>query len=181
MIISAFGYEFYRILGKSVEHFRILTIFRDRIMVTLSCLIVLASLFSQLSSNLPDSPAPKAIEVLFFFYILKLSYVFMCHTFMALLRFHREAKEKQLDQMYGYHPHAKMAFNENLPTKADEPSINDFPLAPAKYITPAPKKYLCSMKIIDNICFYGGCALDVIFLGTGIIYINQERNRAILL
>ncbi|ROT71109.1 putative low-density lipoprotein receptor-related protein 2-like [Penaeus vannamei] len=48
--------------------------FSDRIMVTLSCLIVVANLFSQVATTSPSSATPKAVEFLFFAVTLRLSW-----------------------------------------------------------------------------------------------------------
>lgn len=55
-------------------------------MVTLSCLIVLASLFSQLSSTLPQSASAKALDIMFFGQIVHLSLVFVNHTILDIVR-----------------------------------------------------------------------------------------------
>ncbi|XP_071541421.1 gamma-aminobutyric acid receptor subunit rho-2-like [Panulirus ornatus] len=54
--------------------------FTDRITVSLSLLIVIASLFSQVSSTLPTSPAPKFVDWFFFYCICRVSFVFFLHT-----------------------------------------------------------------------------------------------------
>lgn len=56
--------------------------FKDRINVTLALLIVVASLFSQVVTTLPSSPSPKAVEIFFFYIIVRLSYVYIMHTFV---------------------------------------------------------------------------------------------------
>lgn len=54
--------------------------------MTLSCLIVLATLFSQMSSTLPQSATPKAIEIMFFAQISHLTLVFVNHTILNIVR-----------------------------------------------------------------------------------------------
>ncbi|XP_042889458.1 uncharacterized protein LOC122264570 [Penaeus japonicus] len=63
----------------TLTHFH-LDDFPDRITVTLSLLIVLASLFSQTSTTLPMSPTPKCIDFFFFYCILRVSVVFILHS-----------------------------------------------------------------------------------------------------
>lgn len=53
--------------------------FSDRIMVTLSLLIVVASLFSQVVSTLPSSVDIKYVDVYFFYCIIRLSCTFILH------------------------------------------------------------------------------------------------------
>ena len=53
---------------------------RDRIMVTLSCLIVEAGLYSQINSNMPASASPKAVDIFFFYNIARLFWVCLHHT-----------------------------------------------------------------------------------------------------
>ncbi|XP_069185099.1 uncharacterized protein [Procambarus clarkii] len=52
----------------------------DRVMVTLSCLIVLASLLAQASATLPESASSKAIEVWFSYTITRMFLVSVVHT-----------------------------------------------------------------------------------------------------
>jgi len=59
--------------------------FADKITITLSLLIVVASLFSQTVSSLPVSPEPKCIEIFFFMIILRLAYIFIIHTFVDVV------------------------------------------------------------------------------------------------
>ena len=54
--------------------------FTNRITVTLSLLIVVASLFAQVSSGFPNAAQPKVIELFFFYCILKLFSVFLLHS-----------------------------------------------------------------------------------------------------
>lgn len=54
--------------------------FTDRVTVTISLLIVVASLFSQVVSTLPSSPASKCVEIFFFYVTVRLAYVFLMHT-----------------------------------------------------------------------------------------------------
>lgn len=63
----------------TLTHFN-LDDFTDRITVTLSLLIVIASLFSQMSSNVPSSPVPKCVDFFFFYCILRVSIVFFMHS-----------------------------------------------------------------------------------------------------
>lgn len=63
----------------TLTHFNI-DDFTDRITVTLSLLIVIASLFSQMSSGVPSSPVPKCVDFFFFYCILRVSIVFFMHS-----------------------------------------------------------------------------------------------------
>ncbi|KAG7168031.1 Glutamate-gated chloride channel-like 10, partial [Homarus americanus] len=63
----------------TLTHFQ-LDNFTDRITVTLSLLIVIASLFSQVSSSLPSGPMPKLVDFFFFYCILRVSFVFFLHS-----------------------------------------------------------------------------------------------------
>lgn len=77
----------------TLTHFQ-LTDFNDRIMVTLSLLIVLASLFSQLSSTLPSSPVSKLVDHFFFYCIVRVSLIFLIHSSIELsLRSSRKAED----------------------------------------------------------------------------------------
>ena len=148
-------------------------IFRDRIMVTLSCLIVLASLFSQLSSNLPDSPEPKAIEVFFFFYILRLSYDFWTHTIIAWLRIYRrekEEKQRQDDFLFDYRPHLFPRKKNPILPKSPEKLCSHF------YTEPKPIKYRFSLQKLDCLMNYFGMALEFSFLFCFFAYVMYSRS-----
>ncbi|KAK7074026.1 hypothetical protein SK128_022558 [Halocaridina rubra] len=70
--------------------------FSDRIMVTLSCLIVVASLFSQVAVTVPASAQPKAIDIFFFYYMIRLFITCLHHTILFFLRVYvRSRKEKK--------------------------------------------------------------------------------------
>ena len=137
-------------------------------MVTLSCLIVLASLFAQLSSTLPDSAEPKAIEVLFFFYIAKLSYVFLCHTFLGVIQIFKESKKSQ---------------SKN----GIEPIGNVIPFVPEKafqYKSPEEEKKFSkdvrrTLVIIDRVGVYLGLVVELIFLGMFTFYIVYMRDQTL--
>ena len=63
--------------------------FTNRVMVTISLFIVLASLFSQTSNNLPHTSYIKCIDVVFLCPIVFISLVFACHVLLSLK--HRRA------------------------------------------------------------------------------------------
>ena len=87
------------ILGQvTLTHFG-LDDFQDRITVTLSLLIVVASLFSQVVSGLPNSPVPKIVEIFFFYCVLRLAYVFVQHSLVEshLRRKKNTAEDKVLE------------------------------------------------------------------------------------
>ncbi|XP_053648433.1 uncharacterized protein [Cherax quadricarinatus] len=66
----------------TLTHFR-LDDFTDRITVTLSLLIVITSLFSQVNSTLPNSPTPKFVDWFFFYCILRVSFIFFLHSIIC--------------------------------------------------------------------------------------------------
>lgn len=63
----------------------------DRIMVTLSCLIVDAALISQSSAMIPESSYPKAFDIYFFYSASRLFAVFFFHLVFNFLRLRHEA------------------------------------------------------------------------------------------
>ena len=66
---------------------------RDRIMVTLSCLIVVASLFSQTTSSMPASASPKVMDIFFLYYIIQLFFICLHHS-IVYFKIQREEKIK---------------------------------------------------------------------------------------
>ncbi|ROT61595.1 putative glycine receptor subunit alpha-2 [Penaeus vannamei] len=72
--------------------------FSDRIMVTLSCLIVVAALFSQIAATVPASASHKAIDVIFLIIIVRLFLVVLHHSVLFLIRRSvMKAKEEALE------------------------------------------------------------------------------------
>ncbi|KAG7165243.1 Gamma-aminobutyric acid receptor subunit rho-1-like 3, partial [Homarus americanus] len=83
----------------TLTHFR-LDDFTDRITVTLSLLIVIASLFSQVTSSLPSSPAPKFVDWFFFYCILRVSFIFFLHSIIGKrIRARQAPKEAPLSKL----------------------------------------------------------------------------------
>nr|XP_053633552.1 glycine receptor subunit alphaZ1-like isoform X1 [Cherax quadricarinatus] len=60
--------------------------FSERANTSLSLLIVVAALFSQSVSTLPASASPKAIDVWFFYFILRFFLFFVCHCLVEFQR-----------------------------------------------------------------------------------------------
>ncbi|XP_045106233.1 uncharacterized protein LOC123501463 [Portunus trituberculatus] len=107
----------------TLTHFRIEN-FNDRIMVTLSLLIVLASLFSQLSSTLPNSPSAKLIDYFFLYCIGRVSLIFLLHTFIEVSRRSTADTEEEptsvikgLDPTLGIKMKLAWVSGENVTTK----------------------------------------------------------------
>ncbi|XP_069974704.1 uncharacterized protein [Penaeus vannamei] len=69
--------------------------FTDRIAITLSLLIVLASLFAQVATSMPASPSPKLVDIFFFYCILRVSLVFLLHSAIDRKKRDLERKEKE--------------------------------------------------------------------------------------
>lgn len=94
----------------TLTHFQ-LDGFTDRITVTLSLLIVIASLFSQLSSTLPTAPTTKLVDYFFLFCIIKVGCVFILHSFIGKSLRNCQKKEEAEDLSY--------ASKDNLITMKD--------------------------------------------------------------
>lgn len=78
----------------TLTHFQ-LENFTDRITVTLSLLIVLASLFSQLSSTLPSSADPKLVDIFFFYCCVRVGTIFIIHS---LINKSVECKQEEMEK-----------------------------------------------------------------------------------
>lgn len=63
-------------------------------MVTISCLIVVATLFSQLNTTMPTSAEPKAVDIFFFYYITRLFIVGIHHSFLYMRTFRADARRE---------------------------------------------------------------------------------------
>ena len=141
-------------------------------MVTLSALIVLAALFSHMSSILPDSPAPKAIEVFFFYYIMRLSFVFASHTILWRLRRGRMSNKKKSDN-YDELTDYKVRLHSVVvcPLSSRKDSIN------RKMLPGLQKKQCISLKSLNKMALNLGLIVDFLFLGTFFSFIVIEKNR----
>lgn len=70
----------------------------DRISVTLSCLIVIAALYSQITFTIPQSSSPKLIDVYFFYFIVRLFKTFVHHFVLYLIgNYERRQNRKRYD------------------------------------------------------------------------------------
>ena len=88
--------------------------FKDRMNVTLSLLIVVASLFSQVVSTLPASPTPKCLEWFFLIIITKLAFIFMLHTVVEhLIQRWRDNTELNSQDGKNDSKHNLMEWSEN--------------------------------------------------------------------
>nr|XP_045603292.1 uncharacterized protein LOC123761356 [Procambarus clarkii] len=68
--------------------------FSERISVTLSCLIVIAALYSQITFTIPQSSSPKIIDVYFFYFIVRLFKTFAHHSVLYLIRNYRKKMQE---------------------------------------------------------------------------------------
>ena len=145
-------------------------------MVTLSCLIVLASLYSQLSSSLPSSASSKAIEILFFFYIAKLSCIFVTQTSMLFIRSYRQRKEEKAKKTEDFTE--KFPYNTSRKV-AVMPENAKVAFADGSF-TKKNKSYTFSLKFLEWVCLVCGLALDILVIGGFYIQITSARNKIII-
>lgn len=150
-------------------------------MVTLSCWIVLASLFSQLNTNLPGSPSPKAIEILFCYYIVKLSYIFIAHTSLQLLQ-QRRMKNFLNSQitLVSSLPASTSSAASRVNISKVGPDLN---MRNSKYLAhghnkgkrPTSNNTPLSSETVNKVYFYLGIILDSCFIVVFFIYVYQAR------
>ncbi|KAK7073637.1 hypothetical protein SK128_008953, partial [Halocaridina rubra] len=75
--------------------------FSDRVMVTLSALIVVAALFAQVASSLPNTSYTKCIDSVFISAIFFMSLIFVCHViFASLVRRKMNIRDLKVRQLY---------------------------------------------------------------------------------
>ena len=67
-------------------------------MVDLSCLIVIAALFSQITTTIPLSANPKAIDYFFFYLIFELSLVFIHHLLLLVFTKYYDKELKEIEK-----------------------------------------------------------------------------------
>ena len=129
-------------------------------MVTLSCLIVLASLFSEMTSSLTQSATGKVLEIIFFYYIVRLSLIFTTHVILCGLR--AKWLKKQLSIPFtgsSVHPvpstTSKAGRNMYSKTKAAKP----------------PKDY----AFLSHVVFAIGVSTDIIFIVAMALQVCEKR------
>ena len=165
--------------------------FNEKITVTLSLLIVVASIFSQVVATLPSSPEIKFIDIFFFYVILKLGYVFVLHVIVEMVISHDSNKLDTNETS------EKNGTNEYLPSipnsqNALKPIIYESPKKEKvnllKYLKEAwkpedtkrksleTKKHYKCHSLINNIGAVIGVVLDVIFGLISYFFITQARN-----
>ncbi|MCL4147038.1 UNVERIFIED_CONTAM: hypothetical protein GTU68_052828 [Idotea baltica] len=71
--------------------------YTDRLTVTLSCLIVMATLFTQVSTTLPKSAEPKSIDIWMFAHIMVLLLVFVVHV--CVIRSNENIKNREKNKV----------------------------------------------------------------------------------
>lgn len=88
--------------------------FTDRIAITLSLLIVLASLFAQVATSMPASPSPKLVDIFFFYCILRVSIVFFMHSSIGRSMASGDRQRDELVAVRGPTNALKLAWPETL-------------------------------------------------------------------
>ncbi|XP_063889635.1 uncharacterized protein LOC135116214 [Scylla paramamosain] len=146
------------VIGTATQLYPV-TAVSDRVMVTLSCLIVLASLLAQASATLPESASSKAIEVWFSYTIARMFLVSMVHT--AVYR-------------------AESTTPEERTAKIQSPLM--LKVVSARSVAPQrkPQKYPSKhdrAKRINHVGLTVGLALDLVFIASYFAYILTIRNR----
>lgn len=153
----------------TLTHFK-LENFNDRIMVTLSLLIVLASLFSQLSSTLPSSPVSKLVDYFFLYCILRVSLIFILHSFIEVSRRSTRDTEEEAEAIIkGDDPtlgiKMKLAWVSGAGMDTKEP----------------PKRSINIPRIINNVGCVAVLVLDVIIavlLSFTVVSDYSEKNNS---
>lgn len=115
--------------------------FRDRITVTLSLLIVVASLFSQAVSALPSSSGLKCVEIFFFFIIVQLAFIFLSHTVVAQI-----IRDKQIELK----SQSELSYSQFTPTREDV-DVNTFLVIHRKALI--ANRWGWSISIITSLMF----------------------------
>lgn len=146
----------------TLTHFQ-LTDFNDRIMVTLSLLIVLASLFSQMSSTFPSSPDSKLVDHFFLYCITRVSLIFLLHSFIEVsICLARKNKEKEEGEGAAIHGDNTVLGIKMKLAWVSEPAGDNEP----------PKKGLNKPAIINRVGCVMLLVLDVVVTAVSAILIT---------
>ena len=137
--------------------------FTDRITITLSLLIVVASLFSQMVSTIPTSPSMKYVEMFFFYIILRLAYVFVIHTLVMINLKWTKTERTHTNKLAVMPP-------DPVNTKKD--------LKPNAWINPKTEESnKCDAKgyKLNKVGWILGFVLDFIFIVCSVVYVLHSR------
>ncbi|CAL4152825.1 unnamed protein product [Meganyctiphanes norvegica] len=148
------------ILGQmTLTHFSIDN-FSDRITVSVSLLIVIASLFSQVSSNLPSSDEFKFVDIFFFYAMLKLCIVYVIHAIIEK-NVKKVTNNSVCDIVKGYRKKNSIDMN------------NIWSSNPQKDCS---EETLHKVKLINDIGHYILLIIDVIALSLSLYFIITNNN-----
>ncbi|XP_053633497.2 uncharacterized protein [Cherax quadricarinatus] len=186
------------IIGFTTLYFRT-SDFSERISVTLSCLIVIAALYSQITFTIPQSSSPKVIDVYFFYFIVRLFKTFAHHSVLYLLENRRKKREERQrvengevsTTENGIHEVSERDLDGDTSSEVESTDINT--VLELKYVSsissqktlakipsPAPKKPPPQYDRIFNLAgITWGIGTDFIFISAFSYWILSSRQRVI--
>jgi len=137
----------------TLTHFRFEN-FNMQMSVTVSNLIVISTLFSNIVSNIPHFPVPKTVEVFFFYCIMRLCFVYFIHSIL-----------RNNDKGFDFSKISKMIYSEDV----------KFQDSTLKIVKPRP------VKVHDNFSFKKatlmlGYLIDFIALLYFIISVQVDKD-----
>lgn len=163
----------------TLRHFR-KDDFTSKITVTVSLLIVITAIYSQTLTYIPQSAAPKLIEVFFFYCMLRLSTVFVLHTFSS--------DEDQVSNSYDataakvetieQEPYTRKMLSAFVPGKVVP--MNMMKIPPKERKKPAVRVWDSALAMISTLalamdaCVAAGLVIFVVY---HTIHMKQEYNK----
>ncbi|XP_066977831.1 uncharacterized protein [Macrobrachium rosenbergii] len=164
--------------------------FYQRASTSLSLLIVVASLFSQSVSNLPKSASPKAIDVWFFYFILRFFLFFVAHCLVEFQRFRVQKKENGNNVQILKFSNEKTNWNGKLKSHPLESTCSSLDADECQdgqgqrkahrrlgwTVTETSKTPPFQPETINLVCLLLGVAIDATFIALFIHFLGKIRS-----
>ncbi|MPC48264.1 hypothetical protein E2C01_042032 [Portunus trituberculatus] len=166
--------------------------FTDRASTSLSLLIVVAALFSQMSSTMPESAQPKAIDMWFFYCILRffIFFVFHCivdHHYKKSIEADKRQKEslassKQQEALIFFKAPSLDSLKD--PCEPADKGDNDKPYHHGRWVTEGkcslpsitlPHPWL-TPQLVNRMSLFFGVFQDLMFVVGFIIHLNTTNS-----
>ncbi|XP_045138362.1 gamma-aminobutyric acid receptor subunit rho-3-like [Portunus trituberculatus] len=166
--------------------------FTDRASTSLSLLIVVAALFSQMSSTMPESAQPKAIDMWFFYCILRffIFFVFHCivdHHYKKSIEADKRQKEslassKQQEALIFFKAPSLDSLKD--PCEPPDKGDNDEPCHHGRWVTEGkcslpsitlPHPWL-TPQLVNRMSLFFGVFQDLMFVVGFIIHLNTTNS-----
>ena len=152
----------------TLSHFRV-NDFLTRITVTVSILIVISTLYSQITSTIPTSPEIKMLELYFLYCIVRLSIVYFKHAAGQTKANNKKKISPYISSASIHHEKVPLA---SIPGRTATVFVPNSGIRPIDNRT-RERKYICHKKIF----LVGGYLLDILVIIALASYVTFLRSQ----